>query len=105
VPLGLRFLQGTGFPERYRQGAFIARRGGGSRVRYLGFDVVFVPFAGGRPTGVVEPFLTGFVPDPAGTAVYGRPVDVAELPDGSLLVSDDAGRAVWRVSWAGDAPR
>lgn len=105
VPLGLRFLRGQGFPARYRQGAFIARRGGGSRVRYLGFDVVFVPFAEGRPTGVVEPFLTGFVPDPASPRVYGRPVDLAELPDGSLLVSDDAGRAIWRVSWVGDAAR
>jgi glucose/arabinose dehydrogenase len=57
------------------------------------------------PTGAVEPVLTGFVPDPASPRVYGRPVDVAELPDGSLLVSDDAGRAVWRVSWVGDAVR
>jgi glucose/arabinose dehydrogenase len=105
VPLGLRFLRGSAFPARYRNGAFIARRGGGSRVRYLGFDVVFVPFANGRPTGAVEPFLTGFVPDLAATRVYGRPVDVAELIDGSLLVSDDAGRAVWRVSWVGDAAR
>jgi glucose/arabinose dehydrogenase len=105
VPLGLAFLRGSAFPDRYRSGAFVARRGGGSRVRYLGFDVVFVPFADGVPTGEIEPFLTGFVPDPASPRVYGRPVDVAELPDGSLLVSDDAGRAVWRVAWTGDAAR
>jgi glucose/arabinose dehydrogenase len=105
VPLGLRFLRGTAFPERYRSGAFVARRGGGSRTRYLGFDVVFVPFAAGRPTGAVEPFLGGFIADDARGEVYGRPVDLAELPDGSLLVSDDAGQAIWRVSWVGDAAR
>jgi glucose/arabinose dehydrogenase len=105
VPLGLRFLRGTAFPASYRDGAFIARRGGGSRTRYLGFDVVFVPFAAGRPTGAVEPFLGGFIADDARGEVYGRPVDVVELPDGSLLVSDDAGQAIWRVSWVGDAPR
>jgi glucose/arabinose dehydrogenase len=105
VPLGLHFLTGQAFPGRYREGAFIARRGGGSRTRYLGFDVVFVPFAAGSPTGAIEPFLTGFVADDARAGIYGRPVDVAELPDGSLLVSDDAGQAIWRVSWVGDGPR
>jgi glucose/arabinose dehydrogenase len=105
VPLGMRFLAGEAFPARYREGAFIARRGGGSRVHYLGFDVVFVPFADGRPAGSIEPFLTGFIADDARGEVYGRPVDVVELGDGSLLVSDDAGQAIWRVSWVGDASR
>lgn len=105
VPLGLHFLTGKAFPARYREGAFIARRGGGGRTRYLGFDVVFVPFAGGSPTGAIEPFLTGFVADDVRAEVYGRPVDVVELPDGSLLVSDDAGQAIWRVSWVGDGSR
>jgi glucose/arabinose dehydrogenase len=101
----MRFLAGEAFPARYREGAFIARRGGGSRVHYLGFDVVFVPFADGRPAGSIEPFLTGFIADDARGEVYGRPVDVVELGDGSLLVSDDAGQAIWRVSWVGDASR
>jgi glucose/arabinose dehydrogenase len=64
-----------------------------------------VPFAAGRPTGVVEPFLGGFIADDARGEVYGRPVDLAELSDGSLLVSDDAGQAIWRVRWVGDAAR
>jgi len=98
VPLGLHFLRGTAFPARYRQGAFVARRGGGSRVEFQGFDVVFVPFAAGAPTGAIEPFLTGFIADPAKGQVHGRPVGLAELPDGSLLVADDAGNTVWRIS-------
>jgi len=101
VPLGLHFPRGTAFPARYRQGAFIARRGGGSRLDLAGFDVVFVPFADGAPAGPVEPFLTGFVADVARAEVHGRPVGLAELADGSLLVADDAGNTVWRVTAAG----
>jgi len=97
VPLGLHFYRGTAFPPRYRQGAFVARRGGGSRVEFLGFDVVFVPFAGGAPSGPPEPFLSGFIGDPKRGQVHGRPVGLAELPDGSLLVADDAGNTLWRI--------
>lgn len=99
VPLGLAFYRGGAFPERYRGGAFVARRGGGSRVEYQGFDLVFVPFAGGQPTGAIEPFVTGFIVDPAAGAVAGRPVGVAELADGTLLFSDDAGGVVWQVRY------
>ncbi len=101
VPLGLHFYGGRGFPARYRGGAFVARRGGGSRVELLGFDVQFVPFAAGAPSGAPEPFLTGFIADMARGQVYGRPVGLAELPDGSLLVADDAGNTVWRVVYGG----
>ena len=97
VPLGLHFYRGKSFPERYRNGAFVARRGGGSRVEFLGFDVVFVPFAAGAPSGPPEPFLSGFIADRSRGQVHGRPVGLAELPDGSLLVTDDAGNTVWRV--------
>jgi glucose/arabinose dehydrogenase len=98
VPLGLHFYRGAAFPDRLRRGAFVARRGGGSRVEFLGFDVVFVPFAAGAPTGAIEPFLTGFIADARRGQVHGRPVGLAELPDGSLLVADDAGNTIWRVS-------
>jgi glucose/arabinose dehydrogenase len=98
VPLGLLFYRGNQFPEKYRRGAFVARRGGESRVRLLGFDVVFVPFADGAPVGVVEPFLTGFIEDYDQGTVHGRPVGLAMLPDGSLLVSDDTANIIWRVS-------
>lgn len=101
VPLGLHFYRGASFPARYRAGAFVARRGGGSRVELLGFDVLFVPFAAGAPSAAPEGFLTGFVADPARGQVYGRPVGLAELPDGSLLVADDAGNTLWRVVHGG----
>ena len=99
VPLGLLFYTGESFPRHYRGGAFVARRGGGSRVRFRGFDVQYVPFAEGRPAGPPEAFLTGFLPDPAATRVHGRPVGLAMLADGSLLVADDAGKALWRVAY------
>ena len=101
VPLGLKFYRGSQFPERYGKGAFIARRGGVGRSEFLGYDVVFVPFENGAPTGEIEPFLTGFIADPATNEVHGRPVAVEELPDGSLLVSDDAGNSIWRVRYEG----
>jgi glucose/arabinose dehydrogenase len=101
VPLGLHFYRGSMFPGRYRAGVFVARRGGGGRARFEGFDVVFVPFRDGQPSGSIEPFLGGFVASLDRGEVYGRPVDVAELPDGSLLVSDDGGDLIWRISYAG----
>jgi len=101
VPLGLHFYRGESLPEKYRHGAFVARRGGVGRSEFLGYDVIFVPFEDGMPTGNIEPFLGGFFAAPGPDAVYGRPVGIAELPDGSLLVSDDAGNSVWRISYTG----
>jgi glucose/arabinose dehydrogenase len=105
VPLGLHFQRSGLWPERYRSGAFIARRGGVGRARFLGYDVIFVPFRDGDPTGVVEPLLQGFVADQDRGLVYGRPVDLAQLADGSLLVTDDGANVIWRVvPPAGAAP-
>lgn len=101
VPLGMHFYRGERLPERYRGGLFIARRGGVGRVQPVGFDVVFVRFRDGNPAGSPEPFLSGFVADATRGEVYGRPVDVAELADGSLLVADDGGNVIWRVSYTG----
>ena len=100
VPLGLLFYRGNQFPDKYRRGAFVARRGGVSRARLLGFDVVFVPFANGDPVGEIEPFLSGFIEDYDQGTVHGRPVGLAMLPDGSLLVADDAGNTIWRVAYS-----
>ena len=101
VPLGILFYRGEQFPERYRHGAFVARRGGVSRAHFLGIDVVFLPFEDGVPTGRVEPFLTGFIADLDEGTVHGRPVGLAMLPDGSLLVTDDAANVIWRVAYSG----
>ncbi len=101
--IGLRFYRGTGFPERYRGGAFVAQHGSWNRSSFSGYKVVFVPFRDGRPSGPVEDFLTGFIANEASSEVYGRPTGLAELPDGSLLVTDDAGQTIWRISPASRA--
>jgi glucose/arabinose dehydrogenase len=95
--LGLVFYDGTSFPARYRNGAFVGQHGSWNRSKPVGYKVVFVPFTNGKP-GVMEDFLTGFMADAEKNEVYGRPVGVAVLRDGSLLVADDAGNTVWRVS-------
>jgi glucose/arabinose dehydrogenase len=95
--LGLMFYRGQAFPERFRGGAFIGQRGSWNRSAFSGYRVAFVPFANGRPSGPPEDFLTGFVAAESRREVYGRPVGVAMLRDGSLLVADDAGGRIWRV--------
>ena len=95
--LGLQFYRGTAFPERYRGGAFIGQHGSWNRSQLSGYRVVFVPFANGRPSGAVEDFLTGFIASEDRSEVYGRPVGVTVLQDGSLAIADDAGNRVWRV--------
>lgn len=94
--LGLAFYDQKAFPEKYRNGAFVGQRGSWNRSAFSGYKVVFVPFQNGKPSGKPEDFLTGFVIDDKD--VHGRPVGVTVLPDGSLLVADDAGNRLWRVS-------
>jgi len=96
--LGLAFYGKTAFPARYRNGAFIGQHGSWNRTVFSGYKVVFVPFANGRPSGPPEDFLTGFLVGGDSKDAYGRPVGVTVLPDGSLLVADDAADKIWRVS-------
>lgn len=98
--LGLAFYDRDAFPAKYRNGVFIGQHGSWNKSEMAGYRVVFVPFKNGKPAGISEDFLTGFIADTASHKVYGRPVGVAVLQDGSLLVADDAGNAVWRVSAA-----
>jgi len=98
APLGLAFYQGKSFPVRYHGGAFIGMHGSWNRSDLVGYKVAFVPFQNGKPSGVIEDFLTGFIANPKISQVYGRPVGVAIWTDGSLLVADDAAGKVWRVS-------
>jgi len=98
APLGLAFYTGTTFPARYRNGAFVALHGSWNRSRFSGYKVVFVPFQQGRPSAAAEDFLTGFIQDENASTVRGRPVGLAVLQDGSLLVADDGANCVWRVS-------
>lgn len=99
--LGLTFYTGSQFPEKYKNGAFIGQHGSWNRSSLVGYQVAFVPFANGKPAASYQPFLTGFIADEAKGDVYGRPVGVLQTADGSLLVADDVGGIVWRVSRAG----
>ena len=98
--LGLAFYQGKSLPQRYQGGAFIGMHGSWNRSKMVGYKVAFVPFADGKPAGPMEDILTGFIADENKFEAYGRPVGVTVAPDGSLLVADDAGGKVWRVSAA-----
>jgi glucose/arabinose dehydrogenase len=97
--LGLTFYDGTAFPEKYRNGAFVGQHGSWNRRPPSGYKVVFVPFRDGRPEGKPEDVLTGFLSENQEEA-YGRPVGVTVDNRGSLLVADDVGNVIWRVSAA-----
>jgi glucose/arabinose dehydrogenase len=105
-PDGLLFYQGTQFPARYRNGAFIAFHGSWNRIpRQEGYKVVFVPFAAAVP-GAPETFADGFAGrhmDPGGA--QHRPTGLAEGPDGALYISDDQRGRIWRVIYVGEKSR
>ena len=94
--LGLAFYKAQAFPARYQGGVFIGQHGSWNRKPLNGYRVIYVPFAGGRPTGKPEVFLTGFLN--ARDQIQGRPVGLAVDKVGALLVADDAGDTVWRVA-------
>ncbi|HEX5413280.1 MAG TPA: sorbosone dehydrogenase family protein [Terriglobia bacterium] len=98
APLESTFYTGKQFPASYWHGAFVALHGSWNRSVHSGYEVLFVPFKNGEPAAKPEDFLTGFDPNPHEKAVEGRPVGVAVAKDGSLLVSDDVGNLIWRVS-------
>ena len=103
APLQFAFYEEQQFPVAYRHGAFVAEHGSWNRRIKNGYQVTFIPFSDGSPSGEPVPFFSGLVPDPMGKDVYGRPVGVAVAPDGSLLISDDGGRLIWRVSFKSQA--
>lgn len=101
--MDITFYDGTAFPARYQGGALVGLHGSWNRAALSGYKVLFLPFTGDKPSGQAEDFLSGFVVDGSTSEVYGRPVASLVLKDGSVLVSDDAGNTVWRVSH--DAPK
>jgi glucose/arabinose dehydrogenase len=96
--LGLAFYDKKVFPAKYQNGAFVGQHGSWNRAKISGYKVVFVPFANGKPSGKAEDFLTGFISNDEKAEVYGRPVAVTVMNDGSLLVNDDSGNTIWKVS-------
>lgn len=102
APMQLRFYTGAGFPAEYQGDAFATLRGSWNRKRASGYQVVRIRFEQGRPTHV-EPFITGFLVD-GGKTHFARPVGLAQLPDGSLLIGDDANGVIYRVRYTGGQP-
>jgi glucose/arabinose dehydrogenase len=97
--LELTFYEGGQFPNQYRGDIFAAEHGSWNKSVRAGYEVIRVPLENGKATGVYEDFLTGFVV--SNDAVWGRPVGVAVAKDGSLMVTDDGSKSIWRVSYVG----
>jgi glucose/arabinose dehydrogenase len=96
--LGLWFYTGNGLPQ-YKGGAFVAEHGSWDRTPLSGYQVVYVPFANGMPTGPAQPVVTGFYSADQ-KSLYGAPVGMAQDADGALLIADDVGNVIWRVTSA-----
>jgi glucose/arabinose dehydrogenase len=99
APLGLVFYTADSLPQKYRGGAFVGEHGSWDRRIFNGYKVVFVPFSGGHPSGKAEDVVTGFLD--ADQHARGRPVGLAVDKTGALLIADDVGNTVWRVTPAG----
>jgi glucose/arabinose dehydrogenase len=99
APLGFAMSSGHNLPANYRSGAFVGEHGSWDRTPLNGYKVVFVPFNDGKPSGPAQDVVTGFLD--ANNHTHGRPVGLAMDRIGALLIADDVGNAVWRVSSAG----
>ncbi|CAG9933290.1 PQQ-dependent sugar dehydrogenase [Candidatus Nitrotoga arctica] len=97
APLGLLFYSGNNLPEKYRGGAFISEHGSWDRSPLSGYKVSYVAFEHGKPTGTSQPVVTGFTSDDE-KDLYGAPVGLAQDAEGALLIADDVGNVIWRVT-------
>jgi glucose/arabinose dehydrogenase len=96
APLGLTFYTGTSLPKSYSGGAFVGEHGSWDRQVLNGYKVVFVPFTDGKPSGMPQDVVTGFLDNQ--DHARGRPVGLAIDKSGALLIADDVGNTVWRVT-------
>lgn len=99
APLGLKFYTGKMFPSQYSNSLFVALHGSWNRSKKIGYNVTLVKFDGNKVTGH-EVFASGWLDD-ATQKVWGRPVDVLVLDDGSMLVSDDYANVIYRIAYKG----
>jgi glucose/arabinose dehydrogenase len=100
APLGLWFYTGSNLPAQYRGGAFIAEHGSWDRSPLSGYAVAYVAFENGKPVGTPKPVVTGFASGDE-TGLYGAPVGLTQDQGGALIIADDVGDAVWRVTKTG----
>ncbi|HWC77247.1 MAG TPA: PQQ-dependent sugar dehydrogenase, partial [Blastocatellia bacterium] len=101
--LGLTFYTGRMFPAQYRGDAFIGLHGSWNRSKRTGYKIARIRFRNGRPIGGYEDFITGWMVGEDSRDVWGRPVGVLVLQDGSMLITDDGANKLWRVTYS--APR
>jgi glucose/arabinose dehydrogenase len=100
-PLDIAFYTGKMFPAKYQGGMFVALHGSWNRSQRQGYKIAFIPFKNRMATAGPEDFVSGWMLAPDKKEVWGRPVGLLQMPDGSLLVSDDGGRKLWRISYKG----
>ena len=97
--LDILFYSGSQFPEKFHGGLFLAFHGSSNRSVRVGYSIAFIPFLKGRPTSGPTDFLTGWMLAPDRPEVWGRPVGLLQMIDGSLLISEDGAGTIWRVSY------
>jgi glucose/arabinose dehydrogenase len=97
--LGLVFYGGGMFPEEYRGDAFAALHGSWNRSKRTGYKIIHMRFKNGHPVGGYDDFVTGWMPNEDSRNVWGRPVGLLVLKDGSMLIADDGGKKIWRVTY------
>jgi glucose/arabinose dehydrogenase len=98
APLGIKFYTGTQFPETYRTNvAFIAEHGSWNRSKKIGYRIMLVRVDGTKGISY-EPFITGWL-DETKDSAWGRPVDLLQMPDGSMLISDDFANCIYRITY------
>ena len=104
--LGLLFYTGKMFPKEYQGELLVALHGSWNRSRRTGYKIIRAHIdRNGKAMGTYEDFITGWSPDPALREVWGRPVGFAQLPDGSVLIMEDGGGKIWRVTYTGGVAR
>ena len=99
--LGLVFYDGKMFPKEYRGDAFVALHGSWNRSKRTGYKIIRIRFRDGKPIGGYDDFLTGWMQDENSREVWGRPVGLLVMPDGSMLITDDGANKIWRVTYQG----
>jgi glucose/arabinose dehydrogenase len=93
------FYDGAMFPPDWKGDAILSSHGSWNRAKRVGYELLRIHMKDGRPAGGYDDFITGWMVEPDSELVWGRPVGLAALPDGSLLVADDGARMIWRVTY------